>query len=101
MVLEALACNRPVVAQRDQIGEHVVGNAGLLCNCGDVNEYSETLQKAVKTGFGMLPRRRAEAFGMDVVGPLYEEALMDACSHALRSRLVDSRPLGRRHECRH
>ncbi len=44
--IEALACGKPVVVNDSPIIKWVVEEAGLYCNCGNIEEYSNHLKLA-------------------------------------------------------
>ncbi len=62
VILEAMSCNKPVVANSDPIRREIVGEGGLLCNPLDIEKYSSELNNALKTNFGNKPREQAERF---------------------------------------
>ncbi len=67
VLLEALACNKPVVTQDDAVRRWLVGDAGLLCDCRDAEAYAAALQQALATDWQDRPRQRALAFDWDAV----------------------------------
>lgn len=72
--IEALACNRPVVAPRDEVREEIVGDAGILCdNVENIDAYAECLAISAKTDFGDRPRKRAERFDWEHVSRYYAD----------------------------
>ena len=60
--LEALACDKPVVAHNSPVQAWMFGEAGRLCDCTRADEYAKTLQTALETVPCGEPRRRAEEF---------------------------------------
>lgn len=70
---EAMACNKPVVTTRDDIRMEIIGDAGILCDCENIEEYSQALETAVHKNFGMRPRRQAEKHDWDGVAKKYDE----------------------------
>ena len=75
--LEALACNKPVVAPNDRIRQTIVGQAGKLCQCEDINAYAQTLHDVSETNFGNKPRQQAQKFGWSQIADQYAKAIRD------------------------
>jgi glycosyltransferase involved in cell wall biosynthesis len=73
--LEAMACNLPVVAPDDENRRKIIGKAGLFCDVKNINEYSTTLTQALKTEFGIIPRRTAQKFSWDRISEEYNKIL--------------------------
>lgn len=73
--LEALACSLPVVAPDDINRRNIIGEAGLFCNVSNINEYSETLWKAVESDFFYKPRKQAEKFSWQKIAQNYEKIM--------------------------
>lgn len=71
--LEAMACNKPIVTMRDESREEVIREAGILCDCTNIEEYTEALYKALHTDFGDIPRRQAEEFSWEKIAKKYDE----------------------------
>ncbi len=69
--LEAMACNTPVVATRDANRERIVGEGGELVDPTDIDAYAEAIEKCLNKNYGDKPRKQAEKFDWDVVGPQY------------------------------
>lgn len=76
--IEAMACNKPVVATLDANRRKIVGDGGLLVDPTDIGAYAAALDTCLKTDFGERPRRQAERFDWEQVGPLYMRALESA-----------------------
>jgi glycosyltransferase involved in cell wall biosynthesis len=73
--LEAMACNKPVVATDDPIRLEIIADAGFLCDGYDVEKYSQNLLRAVHENFGDKPRQRAESFSWYFVARKYRQLL--------------------------
>jgi glycosyltransferase involved in cell wall biosynthesis len=73
--LEAMASNRPVVATRDRNREAIVREGGELVDPTDTEAYSAALARAIDEDYGMLPRKNAEKFDWERIGPLYLDAI--------------------------
>lgn len=73
--LEAMACNLPVVAPDDENRHEIIKDAGFLGNVEDVGSYAKLLDKALKTDFGIKPRKQAEKFSWGKIAEKYEEIL--------------------------
>lgn len=100
--LEAMACNRPVVATRDKNRRIIVGEAGELVDPLDEKAYAAALERCSRTDYGNLPREQALKFDWAVVGPRYLaalEAVAGEAGHSRRSYPVYRR-MGRRERAR-
>src|SRR3989344_401760 len=75
-MLEAMACNLPVVATDDPIRREIVGDAGLFIDPADTDKFSEALWRAIKHDWQFVPRARAEAFSWDVIADKYHQLLL-------------------------
>ena len=71
-ILEAMASNLPVVATNDPIRKEIVGDAGILVDPTNTEEYAKALQKALNTDWGDKPRKQAEKFSWDKIAEQYE-----------------------------
>lgn len=61
--LEALACNKPVVATCDLLRREIIGRAGLfLKNPKNYQDYAKTLKKSLEKNWQDRPRKQAEKF---------------------------------------
>lgn len=72
-LVEAMAINLPVVANSDPIREEIVGNAGILVDPTNTDEYAEALRQALGKDWGDKPRKQAEKFDWDEITEDYEE----------------------------
>jgi glycosyltransferase involved in cell wall biosynthesis len=79
--LEAMACNRPVVAHAGQAQTWILGDAGLTCNCEDVREYAAALQHAASMTWHNTPQTRSSCFTWDAVADLYQQYLDTVTRH--------------------
>jgi glycosyltransferase involved in cell wall biosynthesis len=71
-MVEAMATNLPVVATDDPIRHEIVGDAGILVDPTDTEEYAKALQNALDTNWGDKPRKQAEKFSWDEIAKKYE-----------------------------
>lgn len=76
-MLEAMASGLPVVANNDPIRKEIIGDAGILVNPEDTEEYSKALNKALETKWGNKPRKQAEKFSWDEIAKNYEELFLE------------------------
>jgi len=74
--VEAMACGLPVVATDDESRREIIGEAGFFVDPEDINEYTQTLEKALKTNFGDKPRQQAQKFSWDKIASQYEEIMV-------------------------
>jgi glycosyltransferase involved in cell wall biosynthesis len=72
VLTEAMACGLPVVANNDDIRKEIVGDAGLMVDPKDIEEYVNMLKKALNKDWGTKPRRQAEKFNWDMISKRYE-----------------------------
>lgn len=77
VMLEAMACNKPVVATDDPAKREIVGQAGLFCNPNDQLEYASTLEKALNINFKNVPRIQAENFSWDKIADQYNNMIIN------------------------
>jgi glycosyltransferase involved in cell wall biosynthesis len=79
--VEAMACNKPIVATDDAMRAEIIGDAGILCNGHDVQAYATALEEAASPGFGDKPRKRAEQlFSWDMIALQYRQLITDCLS---------------------
>jgi len=78
--LEAMACNKPVVAINDYRRMDIVGDAGILCDVTDIEEYANALQKAYETDWGDIPYNQARKFTWEACADKYYEQILDLIS---------------------
>jgi len=67
-----MATGLPVVATNDPIRHEIVGDAGILVDPTNTEEYAEALQKALDTNWGNKPRKQAEKFSWDEIAEKYD-----------------------------
>lgn len=72
-LLEAMACNLPVVASDDPIRREIVGDAGVFVDPTDSSKYAEGINKALEKNWGETPRNWAKKFSWKEIAKKYEE----------------------------
>jgi glycosyltransferase involved in cell wall biosynthesis len=68
-----MASGLTVVAIDDPVRREIVGDAGILVDPTNTEEYVSALKKALKTNWGEKPRRQAEKFSWDRIADKYDE----------------------------
>lgn len=71
--LEAMACNKPVVASKRPTQEWLIEGAGLTCYCENTKEYAETLSSILKNNNDFQPRQRAKNFEWSEIIKKYDK----------------------------
>lgn len=79
VLVEAMACNIPVVATDDEVRKEIIGDAGLFVNPENINEYSAKLQKALEINWGNKPRIQAKKYSWDNIANKYEKEIEKIC----------------------
>lgn len=69
--IEAMGCGLPVVATDDQLRRYIVGDAGILCDVTDIDQYAKALQTALSRDWQSKPLERAKQFSWDSVARRY------------------------------
>lgn len=77
VLLEAMACGKPVVTEDDPVRRWLVGDAGVLCDCADLEGYAAALRIAAATDWGGRPRARALVFDWETIAAAYRERLRE------------------------
>ena len=75
--LEAMSCNKPVVAPYDHSRESIIGEAGILCDVTDIESYSYSLTKAYNCNFKNKPYNQASKYTWESCADLYYSAIME------------------------
>jgi glycosyltransferase involved in cell wall biosynthesis len=75
VVIEALACGRPVVASDDPVRRWILDGVGTVCDPTDPIALSRALTRAAGDGCGVERRARAEAFSWDRAAARIDELL--------------------------
>lgn len=79
-LLEALACNIPVITHKDRNRSYVIGKGGKLIDVRDTEIFTETLRKIRDLEFEDLPRKQAEKFGWENIAKSYEKFMEEIIS---------------------
>lgn len=77
VLTEAMASGLPVVVNDDPIRREIVGNAGILVDPTNIDEYKEALKTALKTNWGDKSRKQAEKFSWDKIAKKYEKLFLE------------------------
>lgn len=72
-IVEAMASGLPVVATNDPIRKEIIGDAGILVDPTNIEEYAKALEKALDTNWGNKPRIQAQKFSWDIIAEKYEK----------------------------
>lgn len=73
VLLEALASNKPVVAQKSVVQARIIGRGGILANLENTSEFASAIDYAYHHDFGNEPRKQAERYSWDKIAQRYEE----------------------------
>lgn len=73
VLVEAMACNVPVVANDDPIRREIVGDAGFLVNPDKTSEFVLAIKKALNKDWGNIPRKRSKLYSWDKIALMYDE----------------------------
>lgn len=74
--LEAMACNKPVLANRSPVQDWIFDDAGATCDCTNAAEYSAAIRRLLSTDYGDKPLIRSKAFSWDRIAIKYEKLFM-------------------------
>jgi len=74
-ILEAMACDLPVVSHQDENRRFTIEKAGYLTDVTDINKFSSTLKKAGLTKWQDRPRKQAEKFSWKKTVDSYEKEI--------------------------
>ena len=80
VLLEAMASNLAVVANKDEIRENIVGDAGFLVDPSDLDNYSKMLFKALGKKWGSIPREQSKRFSWDNISEQYDKLIRNLLS---------------------
>lgn len=69
--LEAMACNKPVVAPNDASRREIIGDAGILCDVTNIDEYAQALKEVIETDFGEKALNQAGKYSWEACSNRY------------------------------
>lgn len=72
--LEAMASGLGIVAPKDSPRNEIIGEAGILVDVADSQEYAEAIKKALQLDWKQKAINQAEKFSWDKIAKQYEEA---------------------------
>ncbi|MBI2327776.1 glycosyltransferase family 4 protein [Candidatus Curtissbacteria bacterium] len=78
--VEAMACNLPVVTTYDSSREEIVGQAGILTNPVDIDQYAKDLKIASQTEYRNIPYNQALKYSWNKIAGKYSN-LINQMSH--------------------
>ena len=70
-MVEAMACNLPVVAPDDENRRWVIGDAGTFAAVREPKRYAAALEETLHTTYGEKPRLQAQRFSWDAIADSY------------------------------
>jgi len=73
--VEAMAANKPVVADDDEDRRWIIGDAGVLSDVRSVEKIADALWKAYNTDWGNGPRKQVEKFSWDKIVNQYHDLI--------------------------
>jgi glycosyltransferase involved in cell wall biosynthesis len=77
VVLDSMACNTPVIAQKEAT-EWLIGDGGYVVDdCEDIENLAKTIEKTYETEWDNRPRKQAEKFGWEEISLKFEKVLED------------------------
>lgn len=71
--LEAMACNKPVLSHRSPVQEWMFGDAGMMCDCTNADEYAGAIRRMLTTDFADRPVNRSRVFDWSDVTARYAD----------------------------
>jgi glycosyltransferase involved in cell wall biosynthesis len=75
--LEAMASGLGVVAPNDLSRKEIVGEAGLLVDTENINEYAQSLEKALKINWSKETKDQVKKFSWDQIAAQYEKIMKE------------------------
>ena len=76
-VLEAMACGVPVVTSADAVRRELVGEAGILVDGRNVDDFASAITQALERDWGRRPRIQALQFSLDRTAERFREILTE------------------------
>ncbi len=72
---EAMACNKPCVAPNDAIRSEVIGEAGILCDVNNPEEYINALKQALSKEWGSIPYEKVKNLDWKEISKQYYKVI--------------------------
>lgn len=73
--VEAMACNLPIVTTNDDSRAEIIGNAGILTNPENLDQYAKDLAIAAETNYKNIPYAQALKFSWNKTAEKYAAAI--------------------------
>lgn len=74
--LEALSANKPVVATKDKAREVIIGDAGILCDVTNADDYANAIESAYKNDWKSIPLEQVQNnFTWAIVSEKYDSLI--------------------------
>ena len=74
---EAMACNLPVVTTSDKSRHEIIGDAGILTQPENIDQYATDLKIAAKTDYRNIPYNQALKFSWNKIGTQYLDLIQN------------------------
>lgn len=74
--LEAMACNKPVVAPDDETRREIISEAGIFCQVYDPDHYAAAIHQALNTEWGNAPLLQAGKYNWNIIAQQYADEIM-------------------------
>jgi glycosyltransferase involved in cell wall biosynthesis len=79
VLVEAMACNLPIVTTSDPIRTEIVGQAGLYVDPTNLIQFSQALETAKGKNWSDIPLHQAQKFSWDNIARVYVSLLTEIC----------------------
>lgn len=79
--VEAMACNLPVVTTSDKSRHEIIGNAGILTNPENIDNYAQDLKIAAQTKYRNIPYDQALKFSWNKTAEKYQNIIKSLASN--------------------
>src|SRR3989344_587184 len=78
--VEAMACNLPIVTTRDNSRAEIIGQAGILTDPTNVNQYAKDLEMAAKTNYYNKPDNQSLKYSWNKIAERYATQITELLS---------------------
>ena len=78
--VEAMACNLPVVTTHDDSRAEIIGEAGILTNPANIDQYTKDLTIAANTNYRNIPYNQSLRFSWNKIAEKYSDLIAETLS---------------------